>query len=41
VDGGRFEARLDVGSAPPGTRVVVRRCTDFGLVVDALEGSAS
>jgi membrane-bound serine protease (ClpP class) len=38
VDGGRYEARLDVGSAPPGTRVVVRRRNDFGLVVDALEG---
>ena len=38
VDGGRYEARLDVGSAPPGTRVVVRRRNDFGLVVDVLEG---
>jgi membrane-bound serine protease (ClpP class) len=41
VDGGRYEARLEVGSAAPGTRVVVRRRTDFGLVVDALEGPSS
>ena len=38
VDGARYEARLEVGSAPPGTRVVVRRRQDFGLVVDRLEG---
>ena len=34
IDGRRFEARLEVGSAAPGTRVIVRRKTDFGLVVD-------
>jgi membrane-bound serine protease (ClpP class) len=34
IDGRRFEARLELGSAAPGTRVVVRRKTDFGLVVD-------
>ncbi len=34
IDGRRFEARLEVGSTPPGTRVVVRRRTDFGLLVD-------
>ncbi|MBI5691908.1 MAG: ATP-dependent Clp protease proteolytic subunit [Verrucomicrobia bacterium] len=38
VDGQRFEARLEVGSAPKGTRVVVRRRTDFGLMVDRDEG---
>jgi membrane-bound serine protease (ClpP class) len=37
IDGRRFEARLEVGSAPPGTRVVVRRKTDFGLMVDAVD----
>ena len=37
IDGQRYEARLEVGSAPPGTRVVVRRKTDFGLVVDREE----
>jgi membrane-bound serine protease (ClpP class) len=38
IDGRRYEARLEVGSAPPGTRVVVRRKTDFGLIVDREEG---
>jgi membrane-bound serine protease (ClpP class) len=33
IDGQRYEARLEVGSAPRGTRVVVRRKTDFGLIV--------
>lgn len=37
IDGRRHEARLEVGSAPPGTRVVVRRATDFGLLVDREE----
>jgi membrane-bound serine protease (ClpP class) len=41
VDGQRFEARLEVGSAPKGTRVVVRRRTDFGLMVDRDEGRTS
>jgi membrane-bound serine protease (ClpP class) len=34
VEGRRYEARLEVGSAQPGTRVVVRRKTDFGLIVE-------
>ena len=34
VDGRRYEARLEVGSALPGTRVVVRRKTDFSLIVE-------
>ncbi len=37
VDGQRFEARLEVGSAPPGSRVVVRRRTDFGVMVERLD----
>lgn len=37
IDGRRYEARLEVGSAPPGTRVIVRRATDFGLLVDREE----
>lgn len=37
IDGRRYEARLDVGAAPAGTRVVIRRKTDFGLVVDRAE----
>jgi membrane-bound serine protease (ClpP class) len=41
IDGRRYEARLEVGAAPPGTRVVVRRKTDFGLVVDRVEGAGS
>ena len=34
IDGRRYEARLEVGSAAPGTRVIVRRKTDFGFLVD-------
>ncbi len=34
VEGRRYEARLEVGSALPGARVVVRRKTDFGLIVE-------
>jgi membrane-bound serine protease (ClpP class) len=41
IEGRRYEARLDVGSAPPGARVVVRRKTDFGLIVDREEASRS
>jgi membrane-bound serine protease (ClpP class) len=41
IDGRRYEARLEVGAAPPGTRVVVRRKTDFGLVVERVEGAGS
>lgn len=37
IDGRRFEARLEVGSAPAGARVVIRRATDFGLVVERTE----
>jgi membrane-bound serine protease (ClpP class) len=40
LDGRRYEARLEVGSAPAGTRVVVRRKTDFGLMVDRTEDNA-
>ncbi len=39
VDGRRYEARLAFGTAAAGTRVVVRRRTDFGLVVEK-EGGA-
>ncbi|WP_414663991.1 NfeD family protein [Horticoccus sp. 23ND18S-11] len=39
IDGRRYEARLEVGSAAPGTRVVVRRKTDFGLMVDREDGT--
>ena len=41
IDGRRYEARLEVGSAPPGTRVIVRRKTDFGFLVDREETSSS
>ena len=34
IDGRRHEARLEYGSAAPGSRVVVRRRTDFGLLVE-------
>ena len=34
IAGRRYEARLEVGSAEAGTRVIVRRKTDFGLVVE-------
>lgn len=34
VEGRRYEARLEVGSAPPGTPIIVRRKTDFGFIVD-------
>lgn len=34
IDGRRYEARLEVGAVPAGTPVVVRRRTDFGLVVE-------
>lgn len=37
IDGRRYEARLEVGSAPAGARIVVRRKTDFGLLVDRVE----
>ena len=34
VDGRRYEARLEFGVAQPGDRIVVRRRTDFGLLVE-------
>src|SRR5690606_1833313 len=34
IDGRRYEARMEIGSAAPGARVIVRRKTDFGLIVD-------
>ncbi len=34
IDGRRYEAKLEVGSAPVGTVVVVRRASDFNLVVE-------
>lgn len=40
IDGRRYEARLEVGSAPPGTPVVVRRKTDFGFIVDREEAGS-
>jgi membrane-bound serine protease (ClpP class) len=39
IDGRRFEARVEVGAVPPGTRLVVLRRNDFGLIVDR-EGGA-
>ena len=37
LDGRRYHARLEVGSAPTGARVVILRRTDFGLVVEREE----
>lgn len=37
VDGRRYEARLEYGSAQPGDRVIVRRRLDFGLLVEKEE----
>lgn len=34
VDGRRYEARLEFGVAQPGDHIVVRRRTDFGLLVE-------
>jgi membrane-bound serine protease (ClpP class) len=36
IDGRRYEAKLEVGSAPPGTAVVVKRASDFNLVVETI-----
>ena len=33
IDGRRYQARMEVGSAPTGARVTILRRTDFGLVV--------
>jgi membrane-bound serine protease (ClpP class) len=41
IDGRRYEARLEVGAAGPGTKVVVRRKTDFGLMVDVRDSANS
>lgn len=41
IEGRRYEARLEVGSAPPGTRIIVRRKTDFGLIVDRENGGGT
>ena len=41
IDGQRFEARTEVGTLAAGTRIVVRRKTDFGLIVDRDEGGAA
>jgi membrane-bound serine protease (ClpP class) len=37
IDGRRYEARLDVGSADPGAPVVVTGQNDFGLVVEKIK----
>ena len=37
IDGRRYEARVEVGAAPPGTVVVVQRVSDFNLVVEVVE----
>jgi membrane-bound serine protease (ClpP class) len=34
IDGRRYEAKVEVGSIEPGSTVVVRGLSDFGLVVD-------
>lgn len=34
IAGRRYEARVEVGSVPPGTRVTVRQRTSFGLLVE-------
>jgi membrane-bound serine protease (ClpP class) len=36
IDGQRYEARLAVGFAPAGTKVVVRGVSDFGLTVEVV-----
>jgi membrane-bound serine protease (ClpP class) len=36
IDGRRYEAKLEVGSAPVGTVVVVKRASDFNLVVETV-----
>ena len=34
IDGHRYEARLELGTATAGTKVVVARVSDFGLIVE-------
>jgi membrane-bound serine protease (ClpP class) len=36
LDGTRYQAQLELGSAATGTRVVVVGCTDFGLKVEKI-----
>ena len=36
IDGRRYEAKLEVGSAPVGAVVVVTRASDFNLVVEVI-----
>jgi membrane-bound serine protease (ClpP class) len=36
IDGRRYEAKVDVGSVDPGSTVVVRGQSDFGLVVERM-----
>ena len=36
IDGRRYDAKLEVGSAPVGTAVVVKRVSDFNLVVETV-----
>jgi len=38
IDGRRYEARLALGHAEPGTVVVVRKQSEFGLVVEKVNG---
>jgi membrane-bound serine protease (ClpP class) len=37
IDGRRYEAKLALGSAPPGTVVVVKRASDFNLLVETID----
>ena len=37
IAGRRYEARVEVGSAPVGATVVVRRASDFSLIVEVVE----
>jgi membrane-bound serine protease (ClpP class) len=34
IDGRRYSAKVEVGSATPGTIVVVKKVSDFNLVVE-------
>ena len=36
IDGRRYQAQLELGSAAAGTPVVVIGCTDFGLKVEKI-----
>ena len=37
IEGRRYEAKVEVGSAPVGSTVVVRRVSDFNLVVEVVD----